>query len=290
MSKTSMFEFQPSTTQIPDLVTISKMKISKALYGIDKDAQIQSLINPDIYFKRNSINLLISRRGIGKTYAVMNELVKLSLLPENGGYSQFIYVTEKVNDSIVQELINLVTLKTRVVKYEDALEVLRDIISAKTAYEQVITNHLEKDLTESSKADVLKTLDIINFTSYIPNTAILIDDAINILKEPKYRRLVNLIFQNRQPRFTFFICCQDSFGIPPSIKRNVDIVWIFSGFTDRMIFNTMVRQFGSPVPGNELWLTYSRLGEHDSLVLDFESGRIKLNYVINGRKYDLDKI
>jgi hypothetical protein len=120
-----------------NLINLSKKKILKALQGIDKDQQIQSIIHPDKNFKRNSINLLISRRGVGKTFTVMTELIKLSLLPGEsiedkcGGYTQFIYVTDKTTDSTINELINLIKLKVRVVKYDDATMCLNNIMDAK---------------------------------------------------------------------------------------------------------------------------------------------------------------
>jgi hypothetical protein len=270
-----------------DLVSISKKKIKRALKGIDKDDQIQSLIDPDIYFKRNSINLLISRRGVGKTYTVMTELIKLSQLPENGGYTQFVYITDKTNDSTVNELIKLIKLKTRVVKYKDATEVLNRIMEAKTAYEQILSKNLYDSITDETKNNVFEMLELTDFIDYIPNTAILMDDALNILKESKYKKLTNLIFQNRQPRFTFFVCCQDSFGIPPCIKRNVDTVWIFAGMTDRTVFGMMLKQFGLTLSSNKVWDFYVQLGQHDSMLLDYEPDGLKLRYVINGRKVEI---
>jgi hypothetical protein len=62
---------------------IANYKISKALLGINKYEQLQSIIHPDINFRRNSINILVSRRGVGKTFAVMRELIKLSHLPQS---------------------------------------------------------------------------------------------------------------------------------------------------------------------------------------------------------------
>jgi hypothetical protein len=218
----------------------------------------------------------------------MTELIKLSHLEDNAGYSHLIYIPQKTHDSTVSELIKLIKLKTRVVKYADAFAVLSDIIEAKTAYEQILSNKLQKDITTKTKNDMFKTLDISHFTDYIPNTAILMDDAINILKDAKHKKLTNLIFQNRQPRFTFFICCQDSFGIPPSIKRNIDTVWIFAGFTDKTVFGMFVRQFGAPISSQELWEAYSKLGFHDAIVLDYEDGRVMLRCVVNGRKFDLE--
>jgi hypothetical protein len=284
--KHKKFNFSILKIMNKDLVSLSQAKINKALHGIDKSEQIQSLINPDIYFKRNSINLLISRRGVGKTFTVMTELIKLSHLPENGKYSQFVYITDKTNDATVLELIKLIKLKTRVVKYPEALDVLKDLMGAKTAYEQVISKKLQKELTQESKNDLLNSLDLTHFTDYVPHTAVLMDDAINILKDTKYKKLTNLIFQNRQPRLTFFFCCQDSFGIPPSIKRNLDTAWLFAGFTDRTMFGTMIRQLGSPIPVDKLWNIYVKLGEHDALILDYEEGQIVLRVVIDGRKID----
>jgi hypothetical protein len=49
---------------------------------------------------------LISRRGVGKTFSVLKELIKLSQLPDRGGYTQ-------------------------------VLPVLYDLIDAKNAYEDI---------------------------------------------------------------------------------------------------------------------------------------------------------
>jgi hypothetical protein len=34
----------------------------------------------------------------------------------------------------------------------------------------------------------------------------LLDDEINILKDNKFKQLWNLLFQNKQPKLTIFIC------------------------------------------------------------------------------------
>jgi hypothetical protein len=67
---------------------------------------LQTEIHPEINFKYNSINLLISGRGVGKTFAVLRELIKLSQLPDCAGYTTFIYVSDKINDATVNELMN----------------------------------------------------------------------------------------------------------------------------------------------------------------------------------------
>jgi hypothetical protein len=76
-------------------------------------SQSQTLIHPDILFRYNSINLRVSRRGVGKTFTVMWELIKLSQLQNCGGYTTLLYVTDKTNDETINELIKLIKLKVR---------------------------------------------------------------------------------------------------------------------------------------------------------------------------------
>jgi hypothetical protein len=209
----------------------------------------------------------------------MRELIKLSMLPECGGYSQLIYITEKTNDSTVNELIADVKLRVRVVRYEDALKVLSDIRESKTAYEQVLRNNLENKLTSESRSNILSSLDVEDFTEDIPHSVLFFDDAINILKEAKFKQLKNLMFQNRQPRFTVFICLQDFFSLPPQLKRNADSIWLFSGFTDQTMFGTLVRQLGSPINSKELWNIYVDLEYRDVLLFDYTDEGTKINII-----------
>ena len=91
------------------LKQIVDSKIRNAINGIDKSEQLQSIIDPELNFRRNSINLYIGRRGNGKTFNVPRELIKLSHLP-NHGFNDFIYCTDKSNDSTVSELLGLINL------------------------------------------------------------------------------------------------------------------------------------------------------------------------------------
>jgi hypothetical protein len=165
-----------------------------------------------------------------------------------------------MNDSTVNELIKLIRLKTRVVKYEDAFKVL----------------------TEKSRKSILSILDVDQFwEGVIPHSVILFDDAINIFKEAKFKQLKNLLFQNRQPHFTIFICLQDIFSIPPQIKRNADTVWIFTGFTDKTMFGMLCKQLGSPIKTDELWDIYNDLEYRNALIFDYDQDGIKIKTLNN---------
>jgi hypothetical protein len=147
-----------TTPQAGYLNAIANKLINKTLKNIDKSKQLQTTIHPEIYFRYNSINLLISCRGVGKTFTVMKELIKLSQLPDKRKYTTFLYVSDKTNDCTVNELINLIKLNVKIVSYEDALAVLSDIIDAKSVYENALNKGLEDELTEKCKNEIFKIL------------------------------------------------------------------------------------------------------------------------------------
>jgi hypothetical protein len=172
--------------------------ISKTLNNVDSSKNLQTEIHPELNFRYNSLNLLISRRGVGKTFTVMTEIIKLSQLDDlgglggavkapYGGFSGFLYVSDKTNDATINNLIGLVKLKVRIISYGKVLPVLKDLMDAKSAYEEVLNKKLQNDISDSSKNDLFKTLDLQDWTSETPHTIILLDDAINILKDSRYK-------------------------------------------------------------------------------------------------------
>jgi hypothetical protein len=94
---------------------------------------------------------------------------------------------------------------------------------------------------------------------------ILLDDAINILKESKFKPVVNLLFQNRQPRLTVFICIQDMYGITPQIRRNCDTVFLFAGMTNKHLFGMIMAHIGIKVS----WESYKKLSYRWIMVIDY---------------------
>jgi hypothetical protein len=147
-----------------------KKIITDSLANIDKSQQLQTEIHSEINFKYNSINLLISRRGVGKTFAVLRELIKLSQLPNCAGYTTFLYISEKTNNASVNELINHIALHVRIVEYNSLLPVLHDLIDAKSAYQDAINNELQETVGEDVKKDLFETLDLKNWTEETPHT------------------------------------------------------------------------------------------------------------------------
>jgi hypothetical protein len=249
---------------------LANSKIKKAMAGIDKSEQLQSVINPELLFRRNSINLYIGRRGSGKTFNVMRELVKLSALPGCGGYNSFVYVTDKKNDSTVNELLSLIKLRVKVVSYANACEFITDLVDAKNGYNETLEKGLQSKITQKCREDFFRTLDLTDWTDVTPSTVVLYDDAINIFKSVKNKPLLDLLHQNRQSKITYFLCLQDAFSLPPQIKRNLDTCLLFGGYSDRQMLLMLLRQLNSSTIDNQqLIQDYFELTNREALLFDY---------------------
>jgi hypothetical protein len=161
--------------------------ISCTLANIDKSQQLQTKIHPEIHFKYNSINLLTSRRGVGKTFSVLKELIKLSQLPNQCGYTTFLYISDKTNDATVNELINHIKLPVRIVGYNQILPVLHDLTDAKSAYEDILNKNLQDHVSDETKNDLFETLDFSEWIDEILYIVILFNNAVNIFKDNKFK-------------------------------------------------------------------------------------------------------
>jgi hypothetical protein len=89
----------------------------------------------------------------------------------------------------VNELITHITLKVRIVGYNQVLLVFYHFIDVKSAYEDILNKNIQDEVHKSIKKDLFETLDLEERKDQTPHTAILLDDAINILKDNKFKQL-----------------------------------------------------------------------------------------------------
>ncbi|MDR2829473.1 MAG: hypothetical protein LBB45_00255 [Methanobrevibacter sp.] len=243
----------------------------------DINQEIQSDIHEELLFKRNSINLLIGKRGSGKTFNVFRELIKLSQAGIKD-YKLFLYITDKTYDDTYNKMKKFIDIQTHMFNYEDALTFLPQFINAKSAYDEVLETNCAHLLTAQSKQRILETLYLKEFEGLF-HIIVLYDDAINIFKVNKYKVLLNLLFQNRQSKITYFLCIQDMFGIPPQVKANLDSLWLFGKFSDKGRFNYLMLQLGQSQKAEHIWNRYQELNHRQAIIFIFNDDGIKRKYL-----------
>jgi hypothetical protein len=212
-----------------NLQKIVNNKIKKIHKVIDKNQQLQAIMHKYVILKHNSINILIGKRERGKTFNFCQEVLKICQLPQCAGFTSFVIVSDKPNESTVNELLPLITIKVIKADYDHAYDLLNEIMDGKTAYDKVIRENLDDNITDESKEKILNKAVDDHLYDKLPHAIVLLDDAMNILGKKKHEKLYNLLYRNRQPRFVICACIQDSTGVQYHFKRNSDNIWIFGG-------------------------------------------------------------
>jgi len=258
---------KPTITQIANhqLKALSK----------DTTEELQTTIHPELNFRRNSVNLLIGRRGSGKTYNVFREMIKLGHIPDRGNYTQLIYVTNKLSDDTFHKMKKLIKLEIVKVKYEDVYECLTRIVEAKEDYAEIVEKKLSDHLDDDYAVELMHTLGVVDFDVPVIHTAVLFDDAIEVFKNRK-SPIYRMLFENRQPKITYFLAIQDPIGIDASIKSNIDSAWLFGGFSSQK-FGYIFHQLNSPYDRAELWEMYKDLTMNQALIFDHGRGGTRLD-------------
>jgi hypothetical protein len=124
--------------------------------------------------------------------------------------------------------------------------------------------------------DTLQKLNVLDINKNTPHTIIFIDDCIDLLT--KRGELFKKLFENRQPRITYFLGLQDIHGIPSSMKSNRDSLILFGGFSKQK-FNSLFYQIAMDDDREEVYSEYRRLRKNERMMISFEADGIK-KYIV----------
>ncbi len=244
---------------------------------LDLTNELPTEIHPEVFFKRNSVNLLIGKKGSGKTYNVFRELLKLKFVP-NHRYTKLIYVTDKAFDPTFERIKSylLEIMEVDKVPYCQAVEAIQEAANAKSTAHLIHEGEASlDDLTEESMQKMIEGLGISDPEEVLDedvfHTAVLLDDCQDVFEKrtPANRALFKLLFENRQPKITYFLTQQDGKGIDSSLRQNLDAVWIFGCFAWNK-FNYLMFQVPHEQDAKDLWEIYKQITKNQALIFVIE--------------------
>ena len=244
-------------------------ELSEVNKGLNLVEELQTEIHPEVFFRRNSVNLLIGKKGSGKTYNVFREIIKLRHVP-NHNYTKLLYVSDKAYDPTYDRLKHLIPLTVEKVKYENAADSIQQVSEAKVAIHDIIKNEINlDDITEESKENIQNILGTneISHEKSTYHTIVLLDDCQNVFdrKTRQNERLFKLLFENRQPKITYFLTMQDPKHLDSSLKQNLDSCWFFGGFTEHK-FKYLMNDIPHEGDLIEVWETYRQLTKNQAII------------------------
>ena len=249
----------------------------------DVDPQeIQSKIDDNIYFRYNSVNLVIGKRGSGKTYTTLREILKLALTGHKE-YTQLHYITDKARDDTVDKFRDMFAkygLWFNWVPVCNAEKLITTLAKAKAMKQEELrglaASEKRRKQSEEDYRALCKALSSnpigeedaaqASLEDGLPHTIAIFDDCIGLFA--KNTSLARKLFENRQARITYFLLLQDVSGLSASMKSNVDSLRLFGGFP-RHKYNVLMYQMP---PIDMDYDDYSQLDQHGWLEVDFIDG------------------
>jgi hypothetical protein len=251
-------------------------KIDSVLEATKHD-EVQGKIAPNIFFRYNSVNVVIGQRGSGKTHFVLREILKLLQFPE-ANYSEFLYSTSKISkDLTVQKFAELFEgspLQIDTISHDETYTIIRRISAAKEKYREFRAGATAAQ--SPTYLDTLLKLNVVDTEKPTPHTIIFIDDCIDLLT--KRGDLFKELFQNRQAKITYFLGLQDVQGIPSSMKSNMDSMVLFGGFSKQK-FNVLFYQIPMDDDREKVYEIYRTLHKTDRMMISFESDGVQ-KYIV----------
>ena len=231
----------------------------------DEDLTSMVLIHPEIYVRHRSINLLVGKPGTSKTTSICEELIKLSALnlPE---IHLIIWVNNTGSDQTLNTLSKHISIPIKQITYEAFDKIYPQFLNIKEEYNKMIRNEIPKD------PSILNALCINDFIPKPLETIIVLDDAVNILKETD-SYLAKSLYKTRHTNCIFFIAIQIWKGITAQLKSILNSVWIFGGFSTQILHH-IYNQITTDISFEEFKTMYFNVQKYNKLICDNLSGNL----------------
>ena len=253
--------------------------------NLDLTHELQTEIDPNILFRRNTVNVLIGKKGSGKTYNVFREIIKLRFIPkEKHRYTKMIYVRKTDYDPTFERLKDLIPLPVEIISFDEVVPRIKELCQAKAVIQEIKDKTIDiGDIEPESIAtmeDILGSK--VDGKHDVFHTIILLDDCAYLFNQrnKKNSELFDLLFVNRQPKITYFLTMQDPKGFDTSLKEAVDTWWIFGQYSKHKI-DYALRFIPHEIPSENIWLEYAILNKSQALVFSVKEDGTEMGVLSN---------
>ena len=234
-------------------------------------------IDPEVYLKYNSVNILCGKQGKGKTLTILREIIKICNVP-NCDVHMLVYVNrDGREDATAKVLSSLITIPIVYVPAAKVKEYFNQLIGTKMAYDKLKNLNLFDKIVQRQQDEIKNCLHIDNFSYPTLQEVILFDDAaFSSLFSKKDSGVVRMIHQARHHKVIFCFCVQGIQDIPLPLKEQTTTFFLYSGFI-RQKLPTIYSQCGiRAIDYQEFKQIYNSLKEKDFIVIDCITGNFKI--------------
>ena len=258
------------------------VEINDALHNEAVKTESLSKIHPDINCYYNSVNVFVGRQGAGKGVQALTEIIKISKVSPTTHLLLYVSKYGTESDKTFESMKHLIQIPIIYVKYKDdenkdkdCVQVFSKIQCYKRLYEEIKNKHLEDKIEDDQREELFEVLHIKSFDAPTLHTLILFDDVANNPLIQKNGFFAEMLGVCRHIHCSFFLTIQFWKSITTEIKANVSSIFIF-GLYSKQQLHVMLYQIPTHYSFEEIYECYKSLQKHDCLIVDANSGEIKI--------------
>ncbi len=246
------------------------LKENKSMIQREKSRRI----HPQTYCCYNSVNILCGPQDSGKTFTAITEIAKISRLSPETHLCVIVCKNETIDDSTVESLKPLVKIPIVYVAEQNAEEYVKRLLKYKQFYNDIVENGWADQIEDDQAEEVVNVLKIDDFSRPWLHTILVFND---VAKSKLFNKSTNYFNQLvpvcRHIQCSFFLNVQFWKSLPPEIKENTTIMFIFGGFS-RQQLQYIVRQTPTKYSFEDIHTRYKTLRKHDKLIFNRDNGEL----------------
>ena len=259
-----------------NLKRVVRKCVLNELSKYDNDESVQHAIHKEVNIDYNELLVVVGQTGSGKTFNVNNELVALSMIPNQ--FTHITYVSNNPNDMTITKLKSLIRIPMTRVSYQESEKFITEYREYIKAYDEIIKKNWQYKLTPECREDILSHLGLEDFVDYPIYNIVIYDDAMNVFKKPQSKEF-KMLFDYRHYRTTYILMLQSMKGLVTEIKAQMGGLWLFGNF-NRQQFCYMYSQMNVPMDKEELWNIYRQLSKNSYLFIRYAPSGTEM-YIVN---------
>lgn len=233
-------------------------------------------IHKDINIYYNSVNIFVGKQGSGKTLSVIEEIIKISSIPNAAHLLIYVSKNGDQKDVTFESLRELINIPIAYVSQDNAEEYVNSLMNYKQLYYTIRKEHLEDQIIDEQRYEIFKALKINDFSSPMLHTLILLEDiANNKLLSNEKSFFNNLMTTCRHNHISFFLNVQFWKSLSTTIKSNASTVFIFGTYSKEQL-RYITHQITMNITFDELFDAYRFMNKHSKIIIDCNTGEVIL--------------
>jgi hypothetical protein len=216
----------------------------------------------------NSVNIAVGKQESGKSFKLIEEIVKISRVSTNTHLLIYSNKTGCPSDDTFETQKDLIKIPIEYIAHDELPEYMEEFLMWKDLYKEIKEDGLEERIDNKQKQELFEKMKINDFSRPCLHTLVFLEDVAQakIIKTEK-TYINELMTQCRHIHCSFFLAIQFWKAVPTGLKSQITTLYIYGGYSKQQL-RYIFSQTNVPVELNEIWSKYILFKNHEKIVVD----------------------